>query len=127
MPEFAVTIETVRVGLHTVTVQAADSAAARRLVEADCQAGTSHCPPEWCTDDVASTTVGVRQVPSNVPVMNLPERQIVISRGRVQQKSPALALMAVRGYLPTQYGKPVGAIFADTGFEPSASTTTWHG
>lgn len=62
MPEFDVAILTVRSGTHTVRVSAGDAAAARALIEADCQSGRCHCPAEWCSDDVDSTIMHIRQV-----------------------------------------------------------------
>ena len=62
MPEFDVTVLTFRSGSHTVRVQASDPAAARGLVQAELDSGESHCPAEWCTDDVDSTLLDVKQV-----------------------------------------------------------------
>ena len=62
MPEFEVSILTIRSGTHTVHVQAHDAAAARSLAQAECDRGESHCPPEWCTDDAESTVVSASQV-----------------------------------------------------------------
>lgn len=62
MPEFAVTIQTVRVGMHTLSLVAEDVDAARMLAQAECDAGAYHCPPDWCTDDVVSTPVRVKQL-----------------------------------------------------------------
>jgi hypothetical protein len=61
LPEFDVTILTLRSGTHTVRVAADDASAARDQVQAECDGGENQCPPEWCTDDVASTVVNVRQ------------------------------------------------------------------
>ena len=61
MPEFDVTVLTFRSGSHTVRVQASDPAAARGLVQAELDSGESHCPAEWCTDDVDSTLLDVKQ------------------------------------------------------------------
>jgi hypothetical protein len=62
MPEFDVTVLTMRTGTHTVRVKAVDAAAARGVVQLECGAGQCHCPPEWCTDDVESQAVSVRHV-----------------------------------------------------------------
>jgi hypothetical protein len=62
LPEFDVTVLTFRSGSHTVRVQASDPAAARGLVQAELDSGESHCPAEWCTDDVDSTLLDVKQV-----------------------------------------------------------------
>jgi hypothetical protein len=62
LPEFDVTVLTFRSGSHTVRVQASDPAAARGLVQAELDSGEAHCPAEWCTDDVDSTLLDVKQV-----------------------------------------------------------------
>jgi hypothetical protein len=62
LPDFDICILTVRSGSHTVRVAAQDAASARSLVEAECDAGEHHCPPEWCTDDIESTVMHVRGV-----------------------------------------------------------------
>jgi hypothetical protein len=62
LPELDVTVLTFRSGSHTVRVQASDPAAARGLVQAELDSGESHCPAEWCTDDVDSTLLDVKQV-----------------------------------------------------------------
>ena len=62
MPEFDVTVLTFRSGSHTVRVDATDPMAARGLVQAELDSGESHCPAEWCTDDVDSTLLDVKQV-----------------------------------------------------------------
>ena len=62
LPEFDICILTVRSGSHTVRVTAQDQVSARSLVQAECHAGEHHCPPEWCTDDIESTVLGVREV-----------------------------------------------------------------
>ena len=61
MPEFDVTVLTFRSGSHTVRVQASDPAA-RGLAQAELDSGESHCPADWCTDDVDSTLLDVKQV-----------------------------------------------------------------
>ena len=62
MPEFDITVLTFRSGSHTVRVEASDPTAARGLVQAELDNGESHCPAEWCTDDVDSTLLDVKQV-----------------------------------------------------------------
>ena len=62
MPEFDVTVLTFRSGSHTLRVHASGPAAARGLVQAELDSGESHCPAEWCTDDVDSTLLDVKQV-----------------------------------------------------------------
>jgi hypothetical protein len=62
LPEFDVAILTVRSGIRTVRVVADDAATAHALVQAECDAGLCHCSPEWCTDDIDSTVLHVRQV-----------------------------------------------------------------
>jgi hypothetical protein len=62
LPEFDIGILTVRSGTRTLRVVADDAAAAQRLVQAECDAGLCHCPPDWCTDDIDSTVLHVRQV-----------------------------------------------------------------
>jgi len=62
LPEFHVGVLTFRSGIHTVRVQAADPAAARAQVQAECDRGECHCPAESCTDDVDSTLRDVKQV-----------------------------------------------------------------
>jgi len=60
LPEFEVSILTIRSGTRIVRIQAHDAAAARSLAQAECDRGESHCPPEWGTDDAVSTVVGGR-------------------------------------------------------------------
>ena len=62
MSEFDVTVVTLRSGTQTVRVDAEDAAAARKLVQTECDADEGHCPPESCRDDVESTVTDVRQV-----------------------------------------------------------------
>ena len=62
LPEFDVTVLTFRSGSHTVRVEATDPTAARGLVQAELDGGEGHCPAEWCTDDVDSTLLDVKQV-----------------------------------------------------------------
>ncbi len=62
MPEFDVTVVTLRSGTHTVRVEADDAGAARSLVQAECEGNQCHCPPEWCSENVQSDVVTVRQV-----------------------------------------------------------------
>src|SRR5438552_9602239 len=45
-----------------VRLEAADAAAARELVQSDCDDNLCHCPPEWCTDDIESSATEVRSV-----------------------------------------------------------------
>lgn len=62
MPEFDVSVLTIRSGTWTVRVNASSASAARQIVEADCAAGECHCPTEACTDDLNSSVASVRQV-----------------------------------------------------------------
>jgi len=62
LPEFDVGILTVRSGTRIVRVEADDATAAQRLVQVECDAGLCHCPPDWCTDDIETTVLHVRQV-----------------------------------------------------------------
>jgi hypothetical protein len=62
LPEFDVTVLTVRSGIHTVRVEAPDPTAARGQVQAECDRGECDCPAESCTDDVDSTLLDVNQV-----------------------------------------------------------------
>jgi hypothetical protein len=62
LPEFDVSVVTVRLGTHTIRVKAPDANAARVVVQSDCDNGQCHCPPEWCTDDVGSDVADVRLV-----------------------------------------------------------------
>lgn len=62
MPEFDVTIVTVRSGAQTIRLEAEDAHAARSLVQADCDDNYCHCPPDWCTDDISSDVTEVRLV-----------------------------------------------------------------
>ena len=62
MPEFDVSVLTVRSGTLVVRVTADDAATARSLLQAECESGQCHCPPEWCTDNVESTVLDVRRV-----------------------------------------------------------------
>ena len=63
MREFDVTVTTTRVGTSTLRVEAVSAAAAKSIVENECASGQCHCPPEWCTDDVESDVLSVREVP----------------------------------------------------------------
>src|SRR5690349_19733495 len=54
LPEFDVTVLTVRSGTQTFRIQADDATAARSAIESDLREGCSHCPADWCTDDVQS-------------------------------------------------------------------------
>ncbi len=62
LPDFDICILTVRSGSHTLRIAAQDAASARGMVQAECDAGDHHCPPEWCTDDIESTVLRVREV-----------------------------------------------------------------
>jgi hypothetical protein len=62
LPEFDVTVTTVRSGTRTVRVEADDAAAARRLVQSDCDDNRCHCPPERCADNVDSHVTDVMPV-----------------------------------------------------------------
>ena len=62
MPEFDVSVLTIRSGTHTVRVVGDGAAAVRTLVQSECDSGQHHCPPEWCSDDIESTVLAVRQV-----------------------------------------------------------------
>jgi hypothetical protein len=62
LPEFDVTVLTLRSGTQTIRVEADDPVAARALVHSECGGGRCHCPPEWCTDDVQTDVVAVRTV-----------------------------------------------------------------
>jgi hypothetical protein len=62
LPEFDVGVLTVRSGTRVIRVTADDDAAARSLLQAECDTNQSHCPPEWCTDNVESTVLDVRRV-----------------------------------------------------------------
>ena len=62
MPEFEVSVVTVRLGTHTIRVEAPDANAARVVAQSDCDNGQCHCPPEWCTDDVGSDVADVKLV-----------------------------------------------------------------
>jgi len=62
LPEFDVCVLTVRSGSNTLRVTAQDAAGARNLVQAGCEAGEHHCPPEWCADDIESTVLRVREI-----------------------------------------------------------------
>lgn len=63
LPEFDVTIMTVRSGTYTIRVEADDCIAARSLIQSECDTDQCHCPSDWCIDDVQSNVVGSR--PSN--------------------------------------------------------------
>ena len=62
LPEFDVSVVTVRFGTHTIRVEAPDANAARVVAQSDCDNGRCHCPSEWCTDDVGSDVADVRLV-----------------------------------------------------------------
>ena len=73
MPEFDVAVLTLRSGTHGVLIVADDAEEARRLVQAECDLGGCHCPPESWSDDVESAVLNVRQVGLRTPVL-LPTR-----------------------------------------------------
>jgi hypothetical protein len=60
MAEFDVTVLTIRTGTMSIRVEADDAAAARTLVQSECNENRCHCHVEWCTDDVQSDVVDVR-------------------------------------------------------------------
>lgn len=60
MPEFDVTVLTIRTGTMSTRVEAEDAAAARTLVQSECNDNRCHCAPDCCTDDVQSEVVDVR-------------------------------------------------------------------
>ena len=62
MPEFEVTVVTTRAGTHTIRLEAPDAVTAQSVVQAECGADQCHCPPDWCTDDVQSDVLSVREV-----------------------------------------------------------------
>jgi hypothetical protein len=62
LSEFDVTVLTFRSGSHTLRVEAADPTDARAQVQAELDSGAGHCPASWCTDDVDSTLLDVKQV-----------------------------------------------------------------
>jgi xylose isomerase len=62
LAEFDVSVLTIRCGTHTVRAVAENAAAARRQIQSECDKGHNHCPAEWCTDDVQTTIVQVKQV-----------------------------------------------------------------
>jgi hypothetical protein len=62
LPEFDLTIRTVRSGTHVVRIVADDEIAALEVATAEGERAQCHCPSEWCTDDVESTVLHVRQV-----------------------------------------------------------------
>jgi hypothetical protein len=62
MTEFEVTVVTTRAGTHTIRLEAPDAVTAQSVVEAECGTDQCHCPPDWCTDDVQSDVVSVREV-----------------------------------------------------------------
>jgi hypothetical protein len=69
LPEFDVSVATTRSGTWTVRVDASTPTQALQTIEAECAAGQCHCPPEFCTDDLYSTVVGVRQVTPRAPAI----------------------------------------------------------
>ena len=62
MPEFEVTVVTTRAGTQIIRLEAPDAVTAQSVVQAECRTDQCHCPPDWCTDDVQSDVVSVREV-----------------------------------------------------------------
>ena len=62
MPEFEVTVTTIRSGTRSVRIVADDANSARELVAAECRQDLHHCPPDWCVDDVQTDIASVREV-----------------------------------------------------------------
>lgn len=60
MPEFDVTVLTIRTGTSTIRVEADDAPAARALIQSECSENRCHCAADCCTDDVQSEVVDVR-------------------------------------------------------------------
>ena len=60
MPEFDVTVLTLRTGTMSIRVEADDAAAARTLIQSECSDNRYHCVPDCCTDDVQTEVVEVR-------------------------------------------------------------------
>ena len=60
MPEFDVTVLTIRTGTMSIRVEAEDAAAARTLIQSECTENRCHCAPDCCTDDVQTEVVEVR-------------------------------------------------------------------
>jgi hypothetical protein len=83
MPEFEVTVVTTRAGTHTIRLEAPDAVTAQSVVEAECGTDQCHCPPDWCTDDVQSDVVSIREVN---PCMRsgFPVRSSTLSRREVE-------------------------------------------
>ena len=74
MPEFDVTVLTIRTGTMSIRVEAHDAATARTLVQSECNDNRCHCAPDCCTDDLQSEVVDVR-----------PSRESVSSRQSAAQ------------------------------------------
>jgi hypothetical protein len=74
LPEFDVTIVTVRFGVYTLRVAADDTSAAHDLIQAECDRGENQSPPEWCTDEVTCSVVNVRRTSdlAGTPAVPLP-------------------------------------------------------
>jgi hypothetical protein len=62
LPEFDVTLTTVRSGTRIIRVAADDAGSACELVRAECRQDLHHCPPDWCVDDVQTEVASVREV-----------------------------------------------------------------
>jgi hypothetical protein len=81
LPEFDVTVLTVRSGTQTLRVEADDVVAARALVHSECGEGRCHCPPEWCTDDVESMIVSVSDAEQGPTQAVDPNGERTVSKG----------------------------------------------
>ena len=73
-------VQTMRTGTLIVSIEADDAAAARALVQSECNDNRCHCALEGCTDDVQSEVVDVR--PSRE---SFSSSQSAIQPGTVQQ------------------------------------------
>ena len=62
MPDFDVTVLTLRSGVHTLRVSAEDAASARAQVQSACDPGEAHSPVEFCVDDLESNVLEVKRV-----------------------------------------------------------------
>jgi hypothetical protein len=62
LPDFEVTVETIRSGRRIIRLLAADAISARLMAQSECETGGTHCPPDWCTDDVQSLVVDIRRI-----------------------------------------------------------------
>jgi hypothetical protein len=84
MPEFEVTVVTTRAGTHSIRLNAPDAAPAQGVVQAECRANQCHCPPDWCTDDVQSDVVSVREVELRARI-GLPAANLKSSRSELER------------------------------------------